>query len=163
MISPTQCSICLDPYNDAASIPCGHIFCSRCLQGLSMCAKCRAPFSRGLKLSSEVRRVFIDFDSREMDELTRQLQQASEEISALKSGRCPTPPPPAASKPTSPMGKLARTKLYFQSAMAFILSVNTCYVLLTAIGFNTLVFGVLVRFACLVQLFFAIYPGLSQL
>lgn len=26
MISPTECSICLEPYNDAVSIPCGNFF-----------------------------------------------------------------------------------------------------------------------------------------
>ncbi|KAF8997902.1 hypothetical protein BDQ17DRAFT_1362807 [Cyathus striatus] len=52
---PTQCSICLSEYNDPVSIPCGHIYCTKCLsdhvnvptnQGFtSTCPTCRAPFN----------------------------------------------------------------------------------------------------------------------
>ncbi|KAF8916151.1 hypothetical protein CPB85DRAFT_371400 [Mucidula mucida] len=71
MVFPTMCAICLGPYRDAVSIPCGHIFCEECLPfDVTQCPKCRRPFRDGILRHTAIRKVFIDFDHMQVDSST---------------------------------------------------------------------------------------------
>ncbi|KAF8996672.1 hypothetical protein BDZ89DRAFT_796060 [Hymenopellis radicata] len=67
VVFPTMCAICLGPYKDAVSIPCGHIFCEECLLNVTHCPKCRRPFRDGIPHHTAIRRVFIDFDHMQVE------------------------------------------------------------------------------------------------
>ncbi|CAH6776439.1 tripartite motif-containing protein 65 [Phodopus roborovskii] len=53
------CSICLCPYLDPVTLPCGHSFCGTCIQDSwrcceKTCPECRQPFPEGAKLCRNV-------------------------------------------------------------------------------------------------------------
>lgn len=53
------CSICLGPYRDPVTLPCGHSFCGNCIQDSwrcceKTCPECRQPFPEGAKLCRNV-------------------------------------------------------------------------------------------------------------
>ncbi|KDR80836.1 hypothetical protein GALMADRAFT_241306 [Galerina marginata CBS 339.88] len=78
-----QCSICLSNYRDPVCLPCGHLYCKKCLtdhvnvptnrEMTSTCPDCRATFNIAIPdltylpqkyhqfISHAVRRVFVDF------------------------------------------------------------------------------------------------------
>lgn len=41
IISSLECSICMDNISDNILLPCGHLFCSNCLNQLKECPTCR--------------------------------------------------------------------------------------------------------------------------
>ncbi|KAF8999198.1 hypothetical protein BDZ89DRAFT_1082878 [Hymenopellis radicata] len=87
----TECGICIEPYKDASSIPCGHVFCLSCLHahialtsqdGLNAtCPTCRTEFTFSTPdlslvmkplhkhLHPSIRRVFVDTNTKELDDL----------------------------------------------------------------------------------------------
>ncbi len=40
-----ECAICLNPYSDPFSLPCGHSFDKKCLKELKSCPTCTKPFN----------------------------------------------------------------------------------------------------------------------
>jgi len=44
-----KCSICVDRPKDTVLIPCGHFFCSTCVESVSECPNCQKPIERQLK------------------------------------------------------------------------------------------------------------------
>lgn len=41
---PTECVICMDARPSVVLIPCGHIFCGPCVEGMARCPSCRDMF-----------------------------------------------------------------------------------------------------------------------
>lgn len=42
--TPTECVICMDARPSVVLIPCGHLFCNPCIEGLGRCPACRSLF-----------------------------------------------------------------------------------------------------------------------
>ncbi|KAF4610618.1 hypothetical protein D9613_007142 [Agrocybe pediades] len=98
MVSP--CSICLSPFKDPVCLPCGHLYCKKCLtehvnipsnRGMtSNCPDCRSTFNITIPdltylpekyhpfISHAVRRVYIDMESDSA--LQRKLKQAEAKL-----------------------------------------------------------------------------------
>ncbi|KAF8995735.1 hypothetical protein BDZ89DRAFT_1149433 [Hymenopellis radicata] len=98
----TECSICLEPYRDASSIPCGHIFCFPCLQGHifktskdglnAACRTCKLDFTfvtpdatlvmEPLRkhMHATIRKVFVDINTNEFDDLKAAYKKQADEL-----------------------------------------------------------------------------------
>ncbi|KAF9024664.1 hypothetical protein BDZ89DRAFT_1068932 [Hymenopellis radicata] len=101
----TKCSVCLESYHDAVSIPCGHIFCSACLHShigktvqdgtTASCPTCRKDFSFVTPDSAlimkplqkfvypGIRKVYVDVDRSEINNLEAELEQCRRQIRTL--------------------------------------------------------------------------------
>ncbi|KAF9005855.1 hypothetical protein BDZ89DRAFT_1079835 [Hymenopellis radicata] len=98
----TECSICLEPYRDASSIPCGHIFCFPCLQGYifktskdglsATCPTCKLDFTfvtpdarlvmEPLRkhMHATIRKVFVDINTNEFDDIKAAYKKQADEL-----------------------------------------------------------------------------------
>lgn len=43
--SELKCAICIDPFVEPMELPCGHVFCHKCVLPISKCPECRGDFS----------------------------------------------------------------------------------------------------------------------
>ncbi|KAF8996670.1 hypothetical protein BDZ89DRAFT_1084100 [Hymenopellis radicata] len=102
----TECSVCLEPYKDAVSIPCGHIFCSACLQSHigresldgvnAKCPMCQKDFTfltpdltlvmkpLHKHIHPSIRRIYVDLNTSETDKLKTELAAAKAQVQQLK-------------------------------------------------------------------------------
>ena len=45
-----ECSICMENKIDCVLVPCGHMYCSKCIVGVDVCPHCRNSFQKIQKL-----------------------------------------------------------------------------------------------------------------
>ncbi|KAK0213271.1 hypothetical protein DFS33DRAFT_1287665 [Desarmillaria ectypa] len=98
-----ECAICLFEYQDPVSLPCGHVYCSRCLSNhiskttmdgfTALCPTCRKSFHIAPSLQSlalpfhryitpGIRRVYIDVE--DMRKLKEKAQALEAQVHQLK-------------------------------------------------------------------------------
>ncbi|KAF8202419.1 hypothetical protein BJ912DRAFT_441979 [Pholiota molesta] len=100
-----ECSICISAFKDPVCLPCGHVYCKKCIIGhvnvptnmgmTSTCPDCRSTFHTVIPdltylpekyhpfVSPAVRRVYIDVSSHAS--LQKKLGQAEKQIDHLRS------------------------------------------------------------------------------
>uniref|UniRef100_A0A6C0J6A6 RING-type domain-containing protein n=1 Tax=viral metagenome TaxID=1070528 RepID=A0A6C0J6A6_9ZZZZ len=45
-----ECNICMENNIDCVLVPCGHLYCSKCIVGIDICHQCRDRYSKIQKL-----------------------------------------------------------------------------------------------------------------
>ncbi|XP_067145046.1 E3 ubiquitin-protein ligase RNF114-like [Centruroides vittatus] len=56
-----RCAICWEIYNDPVSLPCGHLYCKTCIEGvrniMNVCPMCRSPIGRINKSDQRIKEI----------------------------------------------------------------------------------------------------------